>query len=97
MEIQDTFLLELSTKVALHGILLRQLTAHVIKGTPNPDKSLAALRESLLGSMQLENLSPDNSDLSPAQLDWVKRQSALGLSMAELLADDVSATIKRQG
>ena len=74
---------DLATKMAMHEMLLQRLFFEDMRRHSDPQRSLRALRESLVGSFDPEVLAAGAEGLTEAQQLQIQHQSAVGKEMSE--------------
>ena len=74
---------DLATKMAMHEMLLQRLFFEDMRRHSDPQRSLMALRESLVNSFDPGVLAAGAEGLTEAQQLQIQQQSAVGKEMSE--------------
>lgn len=77
------FGLDLATRIAMHEILLQRLFFEEIRTHSDPERSLEALKKSLLDSFDVSALRHGGEPLTEDQEEQVRQQSAYGKEISE--------------
>ncbi|WP_126312900.1 hypothetical protein [Delftia acidovorans] len=91
MEQPDDFGLELSTRTALHEMLLQKIVGEWIQNSPDPKERLEALEHSLVQSFSLEHFV--SRELTPEGQEYVKLQSKYGQELARRFAQKIKRSV----
>lgn len=84
------FTMDLAARIALHEILLEKLFLASLKSSPNPEASLEALRQSLVGSFEVSALTAGSDTLSQGQQELVRQQSLYGKELSDKFASKIA-------
>lgn len=83
MDSHNATILDLSTRIALHEILLEKLFAMAFQNAEDPRERIDTLSHALHESFRVENLAPQFDTLSASDQQWIKAQSQFGQEISK--------------
>lgn len=95
MQKLNEFEVELSTRIALHEVLLEHLFAHLLEGNPNARKQWTAVGEGVVRVMG--SLSNRGGDMEDHQAHFLRAQRERGKVLAANFVEKVMKHLPPQG